>query len=514
MFKKSQKEKDKIIKDKVKEAGSQLSDITLSDEIDKNIAMIKEVFRDVETISFKEFINANRKSLKFCLVSTKCMVNKEVLSEFVIMPLIKSDIKAGEGIAQDIMDRVLFSLEISSAEDVKAIVEGVTYGDSALFISGTNRVVMIGAKQFHTRAISEPDSERVIKGPREGFNESVNINLSLMHRKLRTNDFKIRLFKCGDTSNTQVAICYMDNVVNHKILQMLITKIKQAQLDNVLDSNYISEMIRGNKFSPFRTVGTTERPDSLAGKILEGRIGIIVDGSPVALTIPRLFIENFQNSEDYFVNYYYSSFSRILRILAFFLSVVTPALYIAVVAYHHEMIPTNLLINITIERQTVPLPAALEAVIMLIIFDILRETGIRTPQGMGQALSIVGALVIGQAAVEAKMIAAPMIIVVALTGITSLLIPKLSGAIIMCRLFLLALAAMLGFVGLIVGMSLILIHLLNLNSFGVPQLSPLSKLKLHDAKDLFVRAPMWLMKKDNIATSKKKVGITEKNHEN
>ena len=216
-------------------------------------------------------------------------------------------------------------------------------------------------------------------------------------------------------------------------------------------------------------------------------------GSPSVLTLPFLFIENFQSSEDYYMNYYYATFSRMLRMFGFFLTLMVPGLYLAVAGYHHEMLPTQLLLNITVERQGAPLPASIEAFLMLIVFDILRETGVRMPSNVGQALSIVGALVIGQSAVEAKMVAAPMIIVVALTGITNLLVPRLSGPVIFFRYLFLFAASLLGFYGLILATSFALIHLLNLRSFGVPQMMAAGNLRFQEVKDTFFRTPWWKM---------------------
>ena len=244
----------------------------------------------------------------------------------------------------------------------------------------------------------------------------------------------------------------------------------------------------------FRTAGYTERPDVVAGKLLEGRIAVFVDGSPVVLTVPYLFIENFQSNEDYYLSYYYTSFSRILRIVSFFLTITVPALYIAVVAYHQEMLPTPLMVNIAVESHNVPLPAALEAFVLLIMFDILRETGVRMPLGVGQALSIVGALVVGSAAVEADLVSATMIIVTAISGITSLLVPRMSSAVVLLRFVLLLLASGFGFFGLTMGLSALLVHMLHIESFGVLQLTPDRELRFQRVKDTAIRAPWWLMK--------------------
>ncbi len=231
----------------------------------------------------------------------------------------------------------------------------------------------------------------------------------------------------------------------------------------------------------------------VTAKLLEGRIALFVDGTPVVLTLPYLFIENFQSSEDYYLSFYYTSFCRGLRILGFFLSILVPAIYIAVVAYHQEMLPAPLLISIATERQSVPLPAALEAIIMLVVFEILRETALRMQSNVGQALSIVGALVVGQAAVEAKLVAAPMIIIVALAGITSLLVPRLNAPALILRFGILLLASCMGFLGVTVGVAFLLAHILSLRSFGLWQLAPDRKIRYQEVKDTVTRAPWYQM---------------------
>jgi spore germination protein KA len=286
----------------------------------------------------------------------------------------------------------------------------------------------------------------------------------------------------------------MNGIANNEIVDEVFRRLGLIVIDAVLDSNYITELIRDKRWALFRTSGYTERPDVVVGKMLEGRVAILVDGSPVAITVPYLFIENFQSSEDYYLSFYYTSFSRLLRIVGFFLTVGIPGIYIAIVAFHHEMLPTPLLINIAAERQSVPLPAALEAFIMLIVFDILRETGIRMPSNIGQALSIVGALVIGQAAVEAKLVAAPMIIVVGITGITNLLVPKLNAPAIYLRLFLLLMSSIFGFFGFVMAASVMMIHILNLTSLGISQITLSGSFRFQEMKDLTFRSPWWKMR--------------------
>ena len=252
-------------------------------------------------------------------------------------------------------------------------------------------------------------------------------------------------------------------------------------------------MIRDAPLSPFPTTGFTEKPDVVAAKLLEGRIAVFVDGTPVVMTIPYLLIENFQSSEDYYTNFYYGSISRILRIIGFIMTITVPAIYVAIGDFHHELLPTTLLISIANARKSVPLPAAVEAFVMLAAFDILRETGVRMPSNVGQALSIVGAIVIGQAAVDAKLVAAPMIIIVALTGITNLMVPKMSAPVILVRYGLLLLGSTFGLYGLIAGLSIVFLHMLQLTSFGIPQITSPGRLRMQELKDIAIRSPWWAM---------------------
>ena len=278
-------------------------------------------------------------------------------------------------------------------------------------------------------------------------------------------------------------------MVNKNILKELYRRLEGIDIDGVLDPNYLEEFIGEQSAFGFNSLGATERPDVVVAKLLEGRIAILVDGSPVALTAPYLFVENFQSNEDYYMPPVYASFSRIIRIICFILTISVPAIYISIVAYHHEILPSAFMISLAKSRARVPLPAALECFIMLIMFDILRETGIRMPNHIGQAMSIVGALVIGQAAVEAHLVAAPMVIVVAFTGITNLMSSRLTAATLVSRYFCLILASMMGLTGLMVGISSVLIHVLSMETLGIPSILPVKRLEYQEVKDTFIRAP-------------------------
>ncbi len=479
--------RNKTVQKKVDEINKSLENYCVSKDLELNITVMNKLFQDDDTIIPRNIINNNH-SYKYCLFYCNGMVDQIILNENIIKPLMLSDITIPEENFIDVLtNNVLLINEVKKTNNMKQVIENVTYGDTILFIDKFDYALILSTKNFKIRDINEPENEKILSGPHEGFNESIFSNLSLIHRKLRTNNLKIKYLKIGEESNTMVCICYLDNIVNKKILNELYIRLNKIKIDGILDSHYINEIIKDAPFSLFRTTGSTERPDAVIGKMLEGRIAIMVDGTPTVLTVPYLFIENFQSSEDYYMNFYYTSFTRFTRILGFILTIMIPAFYVSIVAYHQEMLPTNLFINIAMERQNAPLPAALECFIMLIVFDILKETGIRMPSNIGQALSIVGALVIGQSAVEAKLVAAPMIIVVASTGITSLLVPKLSSPVIFVRFILLALASVLGFYGLLLGISWVIINILNLRSFGVPEITISGNITMQNIKDQIVR---------------------------
>lgn len=494
MFRLFSKKKQDIIDDKVAQMNGALEGRVLDRSLEKNAEMIGKLFEDVDIFRLRYVDNNHDKNLKYCVAYCDGVVNASIINTNLIKPLMLSEVRAsGENAADIVIHQIVQIGDAEKTDSVKDIVEAIAHGETALFMNGTAQAVVFSTKGFQTRAITEPENEKNLSGPREGFTESLMINLSLIRRKVLSPDLKMKFYKLGRRTNTKACICYMDGLVNKQILAELYRRLDRIDIDAVLDTNYITELIKDARLSPFRTTGYTERPDIVISKLLEGRIAVFLDGSPTVLTIPYLFIENFQSSEDYYLSFFYTSFSRMVRIIGFFLTVAVPGLYIAIVAYHHEMLPLQLFISIATERQGVPFPAALEAFLMLFAFDILRETGIRMPSNIGHALSIVGALVIGQAAVEAKLIAAPMIIVIALTGITNLLVPKLNAPVIYIRLFLLVLSTSFGFFGLVLGIASVLIHLINLRSFGVSQVTITGELRYQELKDTFIRAPWWEM---------------------
>lgn len=467
----------------------------VSADLNANVGQIKSMFKDDESLIARYFENQSDPSIECCAFYVDGMVDNRLFNDDIIKPIQEYRLGRGEqeGFIDVISKRITSSNSVEKSSDFFDIIQAVVYGDCALFVSGCSEALILNSKGFVVRSVSEPESEKILRGPREGFNESLMMNLSMLRRKLRTQELKMKFKTFGSRTQTRGCVCYIEGIVNQKVLAELETRLGKISIDGALDSNYIAEFICDDPYSPVETVSSTERPDVVASKLLEGRIAFFLDGTPMVLTVPKLLIEHFQSNEDYYVSYYFASIDRLLRIAAFFISISTPGVFVALTTYHPEMLPTPLLMSIAAARQGVPLPTVVEAVLMLVVFEILRETGVRMPSSIGQALSIVGALVIGQAAVAARLVSAPMIVVVAFTGITGLLLPRLKGSIIIFRFILLMLSSLFGLYGYILGMIGLLTYLLNMRSFGVPILGGGYGGFVQKNKDVYLRLPWWMM---------------------
>lgn len=467
-----------------------------SDKLQQNIDYLRHLFTGDDTLIFRQLENNRGKdTLRFCLVYVDGMVNNRLMNQDVIRPLLEFVFHnhGGESMIDTVQMQAMFANDAKKTDSIDELIQGIVYGDTVLLMEDCSQALLLNTKGFSLRSITEPESERVLRGPREGFNESILTNLSMLRRKIRTQDLKFKFLTFGRRTQTKACICYLEGVVNHTVLRELEERLQKIDIDGVLDANYINEIIKDSPWSAVKTVGSTERPDVVAGKLLEGRVALFVDGTPTVLTVPHLFIENFQSDEDYYIHFAFSSVGRFLRVLAFLLTLSLPAIYVALVTFHQELIPTALVFSIVSARQGVPFPTAMETIMMLVVFEMLRESGDRMSGSMGQTLSIVGALVIGQAAVNAKIVSAPIIIVVAFTGICGLMVPRLKGYVILHRFLLLMFACALGLYGLLLGAMVILTQLFKMTSFGIPIMTNTYSRGLQDEKDLYVRAPWWMM---------------------
>jgi spore germination protein KA len=339
--------------------------------------------------------------------------------------------------------------------------------------------------------VEPPDSEAVIRGPKEGFTENIRTNTSLIRRKIKNPNLVFENIVLGRQTNTIVELVYVDGIVNQDVLKELKRRISEIDTDSVLESGHIEQYIEENPLSPFSCMGVTQKPDILATRILEGRVAVLCDGTPHVLTIPEMFIENIHTGEDYYNRALFTTIIRILRIIGLFITIMLPGMYVAVVTFNQEMLPPVFLINIITSSQKTPMPAAAELFLMILMFELLKEAGTRLPKAVGSAITIVGSLIIGDAAVNAGIVSAPMVIVVALTAVTGFILPNLSEFIIIYRLVFLFLGSTMGLIGIGSGIVIMLTQLISANSFGIPILSSFSK---NEMKDMVLRFPLWSLK--------------------
>ena len=473
----------------MKSSVSDYENMTLSETLSENIAVFKEIFRSDDILRMRRFkISGN---IDCALFYMDGMINSESINESIVRPLILSENAVGD--VTYISENILFANETKVSKYLSDMLRAVLYGDTILLIDGQSRALTINTKGWRTRGIIEPMDERVLQGPREGFDEAAMFNLAMIRRRLLTPDLCIEMLRVGRRTDTLVFVCYLKSLASERIVKELKKRISEIDIDGILDSNYISESIRDHPMSLLKTIGSTERPDIVAARLLEGRIAVVVDGTPVVLTLPYLFSENFQSDEDYYLNFLVSSVGRILRFVCFFLAVSVPAVFLALTTFHLKLLPTNMALSIAELRQGVPMSSVTECILLILVFEILQETGIRMPQGLGHALSIVGGLVVGQAAVEARIISAPMLIAVALSGISGLMIPRLKGVVFYLKLLLVAASALFGLYGYISLSAVFVIRVFGMNSFGVDYTVSLNDPDFQNIKDTFFRAPWWAL---------------------
>ncbi|MFA9557022.1 spore germination protein [Evansella sp. AB-rgal1] len=458
-------------------------------KIGDNLSFFKNAFSDCSDVLYR---NIQMDGKRACLIFIDGLVNTTDIQQHVILDLIKQEENVST--IHDIEEKTLSISQTVEENTLDKAVTAVLEGNTVLVIDGKEKLLIFDAKEFQTRGITEPESETAIRGPREGFVESLRVNTSLIRRKIRTTDLKMVSKIIGDKTQTGVAVMYLDGIADEKIVQEINNRLDRIKIDGILESGYIEELIEDDPWSVFPQVQITERPDTVAANLLEGRIGIVVDGTPFVILLPATFWQQFQASEDYYDRFHVAIFLRSIRLIFLGIALLLPALYIAVTTYHQEMIPTNLLLSIAASREAIPFPAVVEAFIMEISFEALREAGVRLPKTIGQAVSILGALVIGSAAVEAGIVSAPMVIIVSLTGIASFTIPKFSLAISvrLVRFPLMVLASVFGLFGIVIGTMVITAHLCQLRSFGTPYFAPLAPLKLSELRDVFMRLPLWM----------------------
>ncbi|MED1470512.1 spore germination protein [Bacillus salipaludis] len=474
-----------------------VQDEVLALDISVNEQILKQVFENCSDIVFRP-IRANRQT-KMLLIYIDGLVDKKIVEQVVLKPMMfegmPDGLKQVDSIGEIIQDQLVAITQVKAVSKIHEVSDAVLKSNLAVLTDGESQALLADIKGFEKRSIEEPSAELSVRGPRDGFTETLRVNTSLVRRRIRSPRLKMEPYSIGDLSQTDIAISYIEGIASNTVLEEVRQRVQRIQIDGILESAFIEEFIEDLPYSPFPQIQNTERPDVVCASLLEGKVAIFVDNTPFVLIVPMTFWTGVQAAEDYYERSIFTSFIRFVRFTLINISLFLPSLYVAVTTYHPQLIPTNLLISIAAAREGIPFPTVVEALMMEFLFEGLREAGVRLPKAVGSAVSIVGALVIGQAAVQAGIISAPMVIIVATTGISSFSFPRynLGTAYRVLRFPMLLLSGILGLYGVAFGALAMLIHLTNIRSFGVPYLSPVAPQIPRNLKDVLMRAHRWKM---------------------
>ncbi|MFC4620548.1 spore germination protein [Camelliibacillus cellulosilyticus] len=486
---------------RAQKAGFEENDVSVSydpnalfNNLNENVEKLQSIYANSYDVVFRHFLIAGKRQA--VLIYIDGLADIQEIDQHVLQPLMAECPMNMTHLPDHIMNRLSVP-NIKSVQTFPATIQHISEGMPLILVDGLPMGIFLGLQKWEKRSIEEPESEKVVRGPREGFIETLSVNTAMLRRRIISPKLKMQSMDIGQYSQTKVVVCYIEGLANASLIKEVTKRLKGIKIDGVVEGGTVEELIEDHPYSPFPQILTTERPDVVAASLLEGRAAILLSGTPFAMVAPVTFYSFMQTSEDYSSRYIVGTALRWLRYFLLVVSLLLPSLYVALITFHQEMVPTKLLIRMAASREQVPFPALVEAVIMEVTLEALREAGIRLPKQVGFAVSIVGVLVIGQAAIAAGIVSAPMVIVVAFTGIASFTIPRYSATypIRLLRFPIMLLAGSLGLLGVILGVVTIVIHLCTLRSFGVPYLSPMAPMMGSEMRDVLVRAPWWKLNK-------------------
>lgn len=476
-----------------KETNNMPTYIDLPQDLKLTSQNLKEIFKDNEDVVFRKImIN----SVEVTLFFVDGLISNVESSNFVLKPLKQADVFKTAHSEKEIIKNIeagsIYYVNQNTRDNIKDVISDALIGCTVLIFDHEKKAITFHNYGFDRRSISEPTGENVIKGSKDSFVETLRSNTATIRRKIKSPDLVIEQIIIGKRSHTPVDIVYMKHITNKKIIDELKKRLQNINEDGVLTTSYLVEFIIDSKYTVFPQVIFTERSDKFCSDILEGRIGIVVDGIPASIIIPATFLQCLQAPEDYSKNYIISSIIRLMRFCLFFATLLFPALYTAIVSFHQEMLPSKLATFIEKAKEGVPFPSFIEVIFMLIAFEILVEAGIRLPKAIGQAVSIVGAIVVGQAAVEANLVSPAVVVLIAFTAISSFSLPNqdLSNAVRLWRFIFVIFASIIGLYGMMMGFLILLFILAKIEVLGVPYLSPFVASEYTDIDDTIFRFPV------------------------
>lgn len=476
----------------------------VTDKLDTNEAFLMSKIGEGFDIKYRRLKIPAFSDVEALIVYVGGLTDTRIIDETILEPLMKYselpgckiNIKSAARLAV-LMEYGVFTTSVKETNVFSEICDAIVEGDTVLFLDKCSSSLILTTRKYEGRSVSEPSTESEIKGPRDGFVENIQTNVSLIRRRIKDHGLRFENMKIGERSKTVVIVAYIEGIVNEKLLQEVKNRLGKIKIDGILSIENIEELIEDSPFSLFPKMTNTERPDKVCTALLEGRVAIIADNTPFTLTLPATFWQFLTTSGDYYETYFFATFIRWVRLLALFLSISASALYVLLTAFHQEMLPTSLALKIAADRNGVPFPAVAEAAIMEITLEIMKEAGLRMPKPIGQTVSIVGTLVVGQAAVAAGLVSPLLVIVIAVAAISSFAVPSynMSNAFRLIRFPILIATACFGLLGYLASIIVLLMHLMSVRSFGTPYLAPIIPFQEGGNKDVFARAPLWKMTK-------------------
>ncbi|OON94790.1 MAG: hypothetical protein ATN33_03975 [Epulopiscium sp. Nele67-Bin001] len=478
--------------------------LSISENLDTNIKNIEKLFSNCADLIKREVDIGEKCPIKIYGVYVDGLVNRTIIESFFLSRIVdyknlgddETDVN-GVSPTKLIMSHFSATFDIKEVRNMDDMVRGILSGDAAIFVENTNVGLMISCRGWPGRGISSPETEKVIRGPKEGFVETIRFNTVLIRRRIRDTKLKVEMVSMGNRSRTDIAIMYIEDIVKPRVVDDIKSKLDKYEIDGVFDSGYVEQLIEDSWKSPFPQTQATERPDKVAASLMEGKVAVVVDTSPFVLILPTTLNSFFQASEDYYQRWEIMSFTRILRYFVSFLAFALPGLYLAVLNFHPAMLPTTLAVSIASSREGLVIFSVLEIILMEIAFELLKEAGLRLPGPIGHAIGVVGGIVIGNSAVDAKLISPMVVIIVALTAIATFAIPdySLTTAFRLVKYGFIMVCATFGLYGFFLGIMLMLAHLASLESFGTPYLAPYVSSEdraSNGLRDTVIRYPLFM----------------------
>ncbi|WP_273832364.1 spore germination protein [Guptibacillus sedimenti] len=473
--------------------------LVISKDVEQNINQIKMSLGDPFDLVSKIY-SFNHTAFALCFIDG--LIRTEDIELNVIPPLMnwfKENDSARNHVIKDFQQHIQIPKNMKVTTDYSELLASLLRGNIILLVQKGTEGYLVSDQYWQTRSIEEPSSQTMVRGPREGFVETLSINSTLIRRRITNPKLRFKSFIVGKVTQTSVIVTYIEGLVNEDALNIACQRITDCKAREVFETGMLEEMIEDKGYTPFPTLIDTERPDVVASALVEGKLAIMMEGTPFALIGPATLNSYFQTAEDYYNRFDLSTFLRLIRLIAFWIAFALPASFVALTTFHQELIPTDLLISLAAQREGLPFPALVEALIMETVFEILREAGLRMPRPIGPAVSIVGAIVIGDAAVSAGLVSPAIVIVVSLTAISSFANPyySIAGSVRMLRFILMMFAASAGIFGIFIFTMIICIHLVSLKSLGQPYMAPFAPFSLKKQKDTLLRFPLWWSKRKN-----------------